>query len=74
MGSVLVKDESKKTEMDKCKTKTKITATRLCGVKNGKVFQKKDYPYHYINNFFKLPHTGILSKTSQGERKVQRVE
>ena len=66
--------ESKKRKIDKCKTKTKITATRLCGVKNGKVFPRKDYPYHYINNFLKLPYTRIFSKASQWERKVQRVE
>ena len=46
-----LKMESKERKMDKCKTKTKITATGLCRVKNGKVFQRKDYPYHYINNF-----------------------
>lgn len=33
MGSVLSKDGKQEKEIDKCKTKTKITATRLCGGK-----------------------------------------
>lgn len=71
MGSVLSKD-GKQEKGNRCKTKTKITATRLCGVKNGKVFRER-LSYHYVNNFFKLLHTRIFNKTSQWERKVQEL-